>query len=130
MAMCIHVYSIAFVKSQSIVGLSPTQEHEIYVALQCLLRTIIMYVYACVYSFPLSLLSLPITHSLHLQQRSRIFVGLGFPYEGPAPLEAIAQGCVFLNPKVNPPIDRTNSKFFAKKPTNRKVCRCACIWVC
>lgn len=54
-------------------------------------------------------------------QQSRLFIGLGFPYEGPAPLEAIAQGCVFLNPRVNPPIDRTNSKFFAKKPTNRQV---------
>lgn len=28
----------------------------------------------------------------------KIFVGLGFPYEGPAPLEAIADGAVFLNP--------------------------------
>ena len=31
----------------------------------------------------------------------QLFIGLGFPYEGPAPLEAIAQGCVFLNPKVS-----------------------------
>ena len=30
----------------------------------------------------------------------QVFIGLGFPYEGPAPLEAIAQGCVFLNAKV------------------------------
>lgn len=33
---------------------------------------------------------------VHLQ----VFVGLGFPYEGPAPLEAIANGCFFINPKV------------------------------
>lgn len=33
----------------------------------------------------------------HLQ----VFVGLGFPYEGPAPLEAIANGCFFINPKVS-----------------------------
>ena len=30
----------------------------------------------------------------------QVFIGLGFPYEGPAPLEAIAQGCIFLNAKV------------------------------
>ncbi|VDN35765.1 unnamed protein product, partial [Cylicostephanus goldi] len=28
-----------------------------------------------------------------------IFVGLGFPFEGPAPLEAIANGAIFINPK-------------------------------
>ena len=28
-------------------------------------------------------------------------MGLGFPYEGPAPLEAIANGCFFINPKVS-----------------------------
>ena len=26
---------------------------------------------------------------------------MGFPYEGPAPLEAVANGAAFLNPKVN-----------------------------
>ena len=31
---------------------------------------------------------------------NQVFIGLGFPYEGPAPLEAIAQGCIFLNAKV------------------------------
>lgn len=31
----------------------------------------------------------------------QVFVGLGFPYEGPAPLEAIANGAAFLNPKVS-----------------------------
>ena len=30
----------------------------------------------------------------------QVFIGLAFPYEGPAPLEAIAQGSVFINPKV------------------------------
>lgn len=35
-----------------------------------------------------------------LLKKSKIFIGLGFPYEGPAPLEAIASGCVFLNAKV------------------------------
>ena len=30
----------------------------------------------------------------------QVFIGLSFPYEGPGPLEAIAQGSVFINPKV------------------------------
>ena len=30
----------------------------------------------------------------------QVFVGLGQPYEGPAALEALANGCFFLNPKV------------------------------
>lgn len=29
-----------------------------------------------------------------------VFVGLGQPFEGPAALEALANGCFFLNPKV------------------------------
>jgi len=37
-----------------------------------------------------------------LLRRSKVFIGLGLPYEGPAPLEAISQGCVFINPKVSP----------------------------
>uniref|UniRef100_H2YVL0 alpha-1,6-mannosyl-glycoprotein 6-beta-N-acetylglucosaminyltransferase n=1 Tax=Ciona savignyi TaxID=51511 RepID=H2YVL0_CIOSA len=32
-----------------------------------------------------------------LLQRTKVFVGMGFPYEGPAPLEAIANGAVYLN---------------------------------
>ncbi|KAK2561560.1 hypothetical protein P5673_015541, partial [Acropora cervicornis] len=50
-----------------------------------------------------------------------VFVGLGKPYEGPAALEALANGCFFLNPKFNPPLDRTNTGFFAGKPFNRKI---------
>ena len=30
----------------------------------------------------------------------QVFVGLGEPFEGPAALEALANGCFFLNPKV------------------------------
>jgi len=30
-------------------------------------------------------------------QRAKLFIGLGFPYEGPAPLEAISHGCFFLS---------------------------------
>ena len=51
----------------------------------------------------------------------QIFIGLGFPYEGPAPLEAIANGAVFINPKFNPPHNSKNTKFFKGKPTERKV---------
>ncbi|XP_073926717.1 alpha-1,6-mannosylglycoprotein 6-beta-N-acetylglucosaminyltransferase A isoform X3 [Castor canadensis] len=51
----------------------------------------------------------------------KLFVGLGFPYEGPAPLEAIANGCAFLNPKFNPPKSSKNTDFFIGKPTLREL---------
>ena len=51
----------------------------------------------------------------------KLFIGLGFPYEGPAPLEAIAHGCVFINPKFTPPHNSLNTKFFVGKPTLRQV---------
>ena len=60
-----------------------------------------------------------------LLSRSRVFVGLGFPFEGPAPLEAIAQGCVFLNPRFAVPQNAVNNKFFRGKPTFREVGYCA-----
>ncbi|XP_028404637.1 alpha-1,6-mannosylglycoprotein 6-beta-N-acetylglucosaminyltransferase A-like [Dendronephthya gigantea] len=56
-----------------------------------------------------------------LLQQSKVFVGLGFPYEGPAPLEAAANGAAFLNPKYPVPHNRYNSEFFATKPTRRLV---------
>lgn len=46
---------------------------------------------------------------------------MGFPYEGPAPLEAIASGCIFLNPQLSPPLNRYNSKFLKGKPTLREL---------
>lgn len=52
---------------------------------------------------------------------SKLFIGLGFPYEGPAPLEAIAAGCVFINPMFNPPHSSKNTKFFKGKPTGREL---------
>lgn len=51
----------------------------------------------------------------------QVFVGLSFPYEGPAPLEALANGCIFLNPRLNPPQSRLNSEFFKEKPNIREV---------
>ncbi|CAH3119298.1 unnamed protein product [Porites lobata] len=56
-----------------------------------------------------------------LLNESMVFVGIGFPYEGPAPLEAIASGCFFINPKFNPPKSRLNTVFFKGKPTLRLV---------
>ncbi|XP_013409315.1 alpha-1,6-mannosylglycoprotein 6-beta-N-acetylglucosaminyltransferase A [Lingula anatina] len=56
-----------------------------------------------------------------LLYQSKLFVGLGFPYEGPAPLEAIAAGCVFINPRFSPPLSRKNSAFFSGKPTFREI---------
>ncbi|XP_072880712.1 alpha-1,6-mannosylglycoprotein 6-beta-N-acetylglucosaminyltransferase A-like isoform X2 [Hemitrygon akajei] len=61
-------------------------------------------------------------HDLQLLLREiKVFVGLGFPYEGPAPLEAIANGCIFLNVKFNPPKNRKNTQFFQRKPTFREL---------
>jgi alpha-1,3(6)-mannosylglycoprotein beta-1,6-N-acetyl-glucosaminyltransferase len=54
-----------------------------------------------------------------LLRETKVFVGLGFPYEGPAPLEAIANGCIFLNPKFSPPVSRINTQHFKLKPTLR-----------
>uniref|UniRef100_UPI00358FC16B alpha-1,6-mannosylglycoprotein 6-beta-N-acetylglucosaminyltransferase A n=1 Tax=Myxine glutinosa TaxID=7769 RepID=UPI00358FC16B len=56
-----------------------------------------------------------------LLRETQLFVGLGFPYEGPAPLEAIANGCAFLNPRFYPPISSKNSDFFKGKPTLREL---------
>ncbi|XP_012941114.1 alpha-1,6-mannosylglycoprotein 6-beta-N-acetylglucosaminyltransferase A [Aplysia californica] len=56
-----------------------------------------------------------------LLQQAKVFVGLGFPYEGPAPLEAVANGAVFLNPVFDPPHSSKNHKFFKGKPTHREL---------
>ncbi|KRZ61455.1 Alpha-1,6-mannosylglycoprotein 6-beta-N-acetylglucosaminyltransferase A [Trichinella nativa] len=56
-----------------------------------------------------------------LNREAKIFLGLGFPYEGPAPLEAVANGLVFINPKFSAPKSRLNETFFAKKPTLRQL---------
>ncbi|KAM9346889.1 alpha-1,6-mannosylglycoprotein 6-beta-N-acetylglucosaminyltransferase A-like [Symphorus nematophorus] len=56
-----------------------------------------------------------------LLRQSKVFVGLSFPYEGPAPLEALANGCAFLNPRLQPPQSSLNSQFFRDKPNIREV---------
>ncbi|XP_064646292.1 alpha-1,6-mannosylglycoprotein 6-beta-N-acetylglucosaminyltransferase A-like isoform X2 [Lineus longissimus] len=56
-----------------------------------------------------------------LLKESKLFIGLGFPYEGPAALEAIANGAIFLNPKFNPPHSGLNTRFFKGKPTLREL---------
>ncbi|XP_068610972.1 alpha-1,6-mannosylglycoprotein 6-beta-N-acetylglucosaminyltransferase B-like [Brachionichthys hirsutus] len=58
---------------------------------------------------------------LRLLRRARVFVGLGFPYEGPAPIEAIALGCVFLQPRFDPPHSSDNNEFYKGKPTTRQI---------
>ncbi|XP_068428895.1 alpha-1,6-mannosylglycoprotein 6-beta-N-acetylglucosaminyltransferase A-like [Clinocottus analis] len=56
-----------------------------------------------------------------LLRQSKVFVGLSFPYEGPAPLEAIANGCAFLNPRLDPPQSSLNTEFFKGKPNTREL---------
>ncbi|XP_065898670.1 alpha-1,6-mannosylglycoprotein 6-beta-N-acetylglucosaminyltransferase B-like isoform X2 [Dysidea avara] len=55
----------------------------------------------------------------HLLQASKLFIGVGFPYEGPGPLEALANGCVYIQPHFPAPINRVNNAFFHNKPTGR-----------
>ncbi|KAJ7372831.1 Alpha-1,6-mannosylglycoprotein 6-beta-N-acetylglucosaminyltransferase A [Desmophyllum pertusum] len=62
-----------------------------------------------------------ITTLINLLESSKVFVGLGQPFEGPAALEALANGCFFINPKYVPPLDRTNANFWAGKPLSRKI---------
>ncbi|XP_061866744.1 alpha-1,6-mannosylglycoprotein 6-beta-N-acetylglucosaminyltransferase B isoform X2 [Colius striatus] len=56
-----------------------------------------------------------------LLRKAKLFIGFGFPYEGPAPLEAIANGCVFLQARFDPPHSSLNHEFFRGKPTSREV---------
>ncbi|MEQ2221199.1 hypothetical protein ILYODFUR_013337, partial [Ilyodon furcidens] len=58
---------------------------------------------------------------LQLLRRAKVFVGLGFPYEGPAPFEAISLGCVFLQPRFDPPHSSHNNDFYKGKPTTRQI---------
>ncbi|EGT41054.1 hypothetical protein CAEBREN_32321 [Caenorhabditis brenneri] len=55
-----------------------------------------------------------------LLDKTTIFFGLGFPLEGPAPLEAMAHGTVFINAKFEEPKSRKNYKFLSEKPTLRE----------
>ncbi|XP_043945186.1 alpha-1,6-mannosylglycoprotein 6-beta-N-acetylglucosaminyltransferase B-like isoform X2 [Protopterus annectens] len=58
---------------------------------------------------------------LKLLRKAKLFIGLGFPYEGPAPLEAIALGCVFIQPRFKPAHSSLNTDFYKGKPTSREV---------
>ena len=52
---------------------------------------------------------------------AKLFIGVGFPYEGPGPLEAMASGTVFLQPKFDIPVGKLNDVFFERKPTRREL---------
>ncbi|XP_014387220.1 PREDICTED: alpha-1,6-mannosylglycoprotein 6-beta-N-acetylglucosaminyltransferase B [Myotis brandtii] len=64
---------------------------------------------------------LPQPEFQQLLRKAKLFIGFGFPYEGPAPLEAIANGCVFLQSRFSPPHSSLNHDFFRGKPTSREV---------
>ncbi|XP_028912902.1 alpha-1,6-mannosylglycoprotein 6-beta-N-acetylglucosaminyltransferase B isoform X1 [Ornithorhynchus anatinus] len=64
---------------------------------------------------------LPQQEFQQLLRKAKLFIGFGFPYEGPAPLEAIANGCVFLQSRFRPPHSSLNHEFFRGKPTSREV---------
>jgi hypothetical protein len=42
-------------------------------------------------------------------------------FSGPAPLEAVSHGAIFINPKFDPPHGRGTEAFFAQKPTGRRL---------
>lgn len=52
---------------------------------------------------------------------SSLFIGVGFPFEGPGPLEAMANGVPYLQPKYAVPISKLNHKFYGQKPTLREL---------
>ncbi|XP_031821416.1 alpha-1,6-mannosylglycoprotein 6-beta-N-acetylglucosaminyltransferase B isoform X4 [Sarcophilus harrisii] len=64
---------------------------------------------------------LPQQEFQQLLRKAKLFIGFGFPYEGPAPLEAIANGCIFLQSRFSPPHSSLNHEFFRGKPTSREV---------
>nr|XP_046163411.1 alpha-1,6-mannosylglycoprotein 6-beta-N-acetylglucosaminyltransferase B-like isoform X4 [Oncorhynchus gorbuscha] len=64
---------------------------------------------------------LPQQELQQLLRKAKLFIGFGFPYEGPAPLEAIANGCIFLQPMFKPSHSSLNHEFFKGKPTSRQV---------
>ena len=52
-----------------------------------------------------------------LLDQTHLFVGLGFPFIGPGPFDALAHGCTFLQPYFNSPKNRNTDAFFDGKPT-------------
>ena len=56
-----------------------------------------------------------------LLRKAKLFVGLGYPYDGPGPFEALAEGTAFLQHRFNTPKNRENDKFFSGKPTSRAI---------
>lgn len=53
-------------------------------------------------------------------EESKLFIGLGFPYDGPSPLEAMARGTKYINPVFNEPHYAGNTERLYGKPTLRK----------
>lgn len=62
---------------------------------------------------------LPPAELMRLLQESKVFVGLGFPFDGPGPFEALVSGCAFIQPKFDPPLTGKNTPFLSGKPTSR-----------
>lgn len=65
--------------------------------------------------------TIPYDELTQLLRTAKLFIGLGFPYEGPGPFDALAQGCVFLQPLYIEPQNRDNNNFFQDKPTVREL---------
>ncbi|XP_065179314.1 alpha-1,6-mannosylglycoprotein 6-beta-N-acetylglucosaminyltransferase A-like isoform X2 [Sycon ciliatum] len=62
---------------------------------------------------------LPGSNLSSLLSASKLYIGMGFPYEGPGPVEALASGCSVLLGLFKPPKHSGNTPFLSGKPTRR-----------
>ncbi|XP_068688277.1 alpha-1,6-mannosylglycoprotein 6-beta-N-acetylglucosaminyltransferase A-like [Montipora foliosa] len=56
-----------------------------------------------------------------LLRKSKLFIGLGSPHEKALALEALAQGCIVMNPKFIRPKNRLNSEALRQQPSSRNL---------
>lgn len=54
-----------------------------------------------------------------LLEETVLFLGVGFPLDGPSPFEAMARGCIYVNAKFPHPINSQNDSKLRGKPTLR-----------
>ncbi|CAH3154055.1 unnamed protein product [Porites evermanni] len=57
----------------------------------------------------------------NLKNRFQLLIGLGSPYEEALALEAISNGCIFINPKFKRPKNRINCKALKDLPSSRNL---------
>ncbi|KAK3730253.1 hypothetical protein QZH41_019079, partial [Actinostola sp. cb2023] len=53
--------------------------------------------------------------------KAKAVIGIGTRAESILPALAVGRGCVYINPKYDPPEDRTNTEYLKDKPSLRKI---------